>query len=104
MTLLPDQFLEEPDDRLDPAIEIRDVELLIRSVQVVVGQAKAHHHAGNLQYVLEIGDDGNRAAGANEYRVFFEDFMHGLRGGLDEAVVRRYDAGRAFAVDLDFSF
>src|SRR5271157_142117 len=77
--LLPvPQYLEEPDDRLNPAIKVRDVELLVRRVQVVVGQAHAHHDAGNLQVLVELGDDGNGAAGADVHRVFSEDFMHGF--------------------------
>ena len=39
--LLP-QDLEEADDGLDPAVEVRDVELLVGGVQVVVGEAEAH--------------------------------------------------------------
>ena len=56
------QAVEEVDDRLDPAIEVRDVELLVGGVQIVVGQAQAHHHRGNLQHVFEVGHDGNGSA------------------------------------------
>src|SRR6185437_5558016 len=42
------QLLEEQTDRLNPAMEVRDVKLLVRGVQVVVRQTEAHHHAGNL--------------------------------------------------------
>jgi len=58
MQLLPELFKKQT-DRFNPPVEVRDVELLVRGVQVIVGQAEAHHHAGNLQHVLEIGDDGN---------------------------------------------
>src|SRR5215471_880465 len=60
------KLLEVPDNALDPAIEVRDVELLVGGVEVVVGQSETHHDAGNLEHVLEVGDDGNAAAGANE--------------------------------------
>src|SRR5882672_8792238 len=53
------QLLEEQTDRLNPAMEIWYVKLLVRGVQIIVGQAKAHHHAGNLQHVLEISHNGN---------------------------------------------
>ncbi len=42
------QLLKEQANRLDPAIKVWDVEFLIGSVQVVVGQTEAHHHAGDL--------------------------------------------------------
>src|SRR5258708_16879536 len=95
------QLLEEPDDRLDPTIKIWYMELLVGSVQVVIGQAEAHHHARELEHVLEIGHDGNGAAGADEDGVFLEDLMHGFGSGLDEAVVGADHAGRALAEDFD---
>src|SRR5436853_7826630 len=59
-------LFEEQTDGLDAAVEIGDVELLVGSVQIVIWQAEAHHHAGNLQHVLKVGYDGNRATGADE--------------------------------------
>ena len=56
---LPAQPLKEQANRLNPPIEIRDVKLLVRRVQVVVGKAKSHHHRGNFQHVLKIGHDRN---------------------------------------------
>src|ERR1700680_3529108 len=53
--LLLAQFLEEQTDRFDSAMEVGDVKLLVRSVQIVIGQAETHHHAWNLQHVLKIG-------------------------------------------------
>jgi len=38
--------VEEANDGLDPAIEIRNVEFLVGRVQVVVGQAEAHMTLG----------------------------------------------------------
>ncbi len=81
------QLLEEQTDRFDPAIEVRDVKLLVGSVQIVVGKTEAHHHGRNLQHVLEVGHDWNRAAGADEDRVFLEDIVQGFGGGLDVFVV-----------------
>src|SRR6266849_3625568 len=58
-TELFSQLLEEQTDRLNPAMEVRDVKLLVRGVQIIVRQAEAHHDAGNLQHVLEVGHDGD---------------------------------------------
>ena len=76
------------------------MELLVGGVQVVVGQAEAHHDAGNFQDVLEVGDDGNRAAGADEDGFFLEGVAQGFGRGLDVGIVGADDAGRAFAVEL----
>src|SRR5579871_6591972 len=51
------QELEEADDRFNTAVEIGNMKLLVGGVQVIVGQAKAHHHAGNVQVLVEIRDD-----------------------------------------------
>src|ERR1051326_2053025 len=69
---LPAQFLEEQADGLDPAVEVRNVELLVGSVQVVIRQAEAHHHRWNLQHVLKIGHDWNRTARADEHGIFLK--------------------------------
>ena len=53
------QLLKEQADRFNPVVEVRNMELLVRGVEVVVRKAEAHHHRRNLQHVLEIGDDRN---------------------------------------------
>src|ERR1700678_2757710 len=62
MALTPPQLFKKQNDRLNPPIKIGDVELLIRRMQVVVRQPKAHHHRGNLQVPFEISHDRNRPA------------------------------------------
>src|SRR5271165_908261 len=104
ISLLLAQLLKEQTDRLDPAMEVRDVELLVGCVQVVVRQAEAHHHAGNLQLILEVSDDRDRAAGANEYRVFLERVVQRFRSRLDVFVVGAHHACRAFAPYLNLDF
>ena len=42
------QFFKQENDGLDPLVEVRDVELLIGCVQIVVGQTKTHHHRGDF--------------------------------------------------------
>src|ERR1700704_2665727 len=96
------QLLKEQTDCFNPAMEIRNVELLVRSMQVVVRKPKAHHDRGNLQHVLKIGHDRNRTAGANEHGLFFESVMQSLSCRLDEPVVSADDARGALAVGLDF--
>ncbi len=96
------QLFEEAADGFDSPVEVWDVELFVGGVQVVVGQAEAHHYTGNFQDVLEVSDDGNRAAAADEDRLFLERVVQGFRGGFDVAVVGADYAGRPFAVHFDF--
>src|SRR5579864_175750 len=95
------EFLEEAADGFDPAIEVRNVELLVGGVQVVVGQTEAHHHAWNLQHVLEVGDDGNGSSAANEDCLFFERVVQRFGGSLDVRIVGTNDGSWTFAVHLD---
>src|SRR5579863_1888212 len=76
------QLFEEATDGFDPAVEVRDVKLLVGSVKIVVGEAEAHHDTGNLQHVLEVSDDGNGAATADEDRIFLEGVVQGRGRGL----------------------
>src|SRR5439155_24189879 len=79
-------LFEEQTDGLDAAVEIWDVELLVGSVQIVIWQAEAHHHAGHLQHVLKVGADGNRAASADEDRLLLRDTRQRFGSGLDALV------------------
>src|ERR1700692_2126028 len=81
------QLLKEQTNRFNPAMEIRNVKLLVWSMQIVVGKPKAHHDRWNLQHVLEIGHDWNRSAGANEHGLFLERVMQCLSSRLDAPVV-----------------
>src|SRR5208283_4504199 len=65
------------------------------------GQAHAHHDAWNLQVLVELGDDGNRATRAYVHRVLPEDFVHGFDRDAGELVVGVHHTGRAFAVHFD---
>src|SRR5947199_6939468 len=95
------QLLKEADDALNSRIEIRDVEFFVGRVQVVVGQAEAHHDAGDLERLFEVGDDGDGAAAADVDRVFAEDVAHGGGGGLHIFIVGRDDDGVGGAPELD---
>src|SRR5437660_937799 len=50
---LRSKLFKESDNRLYPAIKVRNVEFLVGRMQVVVGQPEAHHHAGDFQHVME---------------------------------------------------
>src|SRR5438034_4084854 len=98
--VLATQLLKKQTDRFNPPIEIGNMKLLIRRVQIVIWQAEAHHHARNLQHILKIRNDRNRATGPNKYCVLMKNFVHGLGCGLDVFVVRAHYAGRSLAPDL----
>src|SRR5439155_18191912 len=87
------QQLEIPPHGLDAAVEIRQVELLVGSVEVVVRQAKAHHDYGNVQVIVEQSGDGNGAAGAHVDGLLLEDLLHRLSGGFDVTVLGRDHGG-----------
>src|SRR6185312_2944112 len=75
--LLPcsNQF-EEPQNRFDPAMKIRQVELLVRSMKIVIRQSKAHHHRRNPQLAHKVADDWNRPTAAHKDGFFTENLLH----------------------------
>src|SRR5437660_12861953 len=82
-SLVLPQLLKKQTDRFNSPIEVRYMKLLIWRVQIVIGQTKAHHHAGNLKHILKIRNDRNRATGPNKYRILMKHFLHGLGCSLD---------------------
>src|ERR1022692_4829618 len=70
-------------------------------IQVVVGQAEAHHYGGDFQSFVEIVDDGNRSAAADEHRFFLERIVQRFGRGLDVRIVGTDHGGRPFAVYFD---
>ena len=52
----------------DAAVEVPQVELLVRRVRVLVGQADAEEHRRHAELLLERRDDRNRSAFAVEHR------------------------------------
>ena len=81
------RFFQETHDRFDPQFEVLQVELLVGGVNVVVGQAEAHHHAGHAEMAVEVADDGDGAAGADKDRVLAPDLVQRARGRLDVGIV-----------------
>ncbi len=55
------QLLKEQTNRLNPTMKIRNMKLLIRSMQIIVRQPKPHHHRRNLQHILKIRHNRNRS-------------------------------------------
>ncbi len=88
-------LLQKADQRLDSELEVFEIELFVGGVDVVVGQAEAHHHAGQAEVAVKVADDRNRPAGADEDCVFAPDLVEGAGGGLDVGVVDRNEAGVA---------
>src|SRR5579872_6315515 len=82
-------LLQESDQGTDSQLEVLQTELFVGCMDVVVGKAEAHHHAGKAQVAIEVADDGNGAAGTDKDGVFAPDFMQCVSGGLDVLVVNR---------------
>ena len=80
---------EERHDRLDASVELRQVHLLVRRVEVVVGQAEAHEHDRRAELALEDDADRNRAALADVDGFDAEAAGVGSGGGLDGGAVER---------------
>src|ERR1700690_4186102 len=55
--ILPGENLQVSGDGFDAAVEVRQVELLVRRVQIVVGESEAHHDAGDAEVAVEDADD-----------------------------------------------
>src|SRR5207253_2350650 len=74
------EALDEPDDGVDPAVEIRQVELLVGRVQVVVRQAEAHEHRRRVEHVQELRRDRDGAALPHIYGLAPERRLERPRG------------------------
>src|SRR5271170_5883176 len=98
--MLP-QLLKEQANRLNPAMKIRDMKLLVRSMQIVIRKPKTQHHRRNLQHILEIGHNWNRPAGAYKHRLFLERVVQCFGRRLDEAVIGADHASWTLAIGLD---
>ena len=51
--------LQKPDQRLNPQLKIPQVEFLVGRVQIIVGQSKAHHYAGQVQVARKVAHNRN---------------------------------------------
>src|ERR1035437_3738431 len=72
---VPCENLQVARHGFDAAIEVRQVELLVGRVQVVVGESETHHDAGDPQVAVEDADDGDGTAAADVDRLLAELFL-----------------------------
>src|ERR1017187_2964457 len=92
---LPGEDFQVAGDGFDAAIEVRQVELLVGGVQVVVGESEAHHDAGDAEVAVEDADDGDGTAAAYVDRLLAELLLEGLGRGVDIGIVGVGERGRA---------
>ena len=92
----------EVGDSFDAAKIIFQGDVLVGSVGVLVWQTEAQKHTGNFKGVVHLGDEGDRAAFADEHGLFAEAlFERGLRFLEDRIVVR---SGPRLSFTQDFKF
>ena len=84
----PGQAPQKENHRLNTPMKVGDVKFLIRGVQVVVRQPKAHQDSGDLKVTLEVSHDGNRAAATDKDRLLAEYLAQSPSRRLDITIVR----------------
>ncbi len=68
------------------------------------GRPKPIITLGIFKRLVDIVDDGNRSAAANEYGLFLESIVQRLGRGFDVRVIGADHAGWAFAPHFNFGF
>jgi len=58
-------------------VEHVDVEMFIGAMRIIGVQAKAHQNYRQMEYLLEVGDDGYAAAFAHKHRRFAPSLLIG---------------------------
>lgn len=84
-------------DGLDAAEVVFQGDVLVGGVGVFVGQAEAEEHAGHLEGVVHLGDEGDGAALADEDGLLAETLLQGALRDLEDGGVERSDPGLAGA-------
>lgn len=74
--------------------QLMEPKVLVRAMDLVRGQAKAHKDDGSGDEFLESGEDGDGAAFFEGNRGFAKGFMDGLGSGLIKRGIRRRLKGR----------
>src|SRR5229473_6617852 len=77
--------------------------MLVRGVSIFIGEAEAEQDAGNLESVMHLRDERNRAAFANENGLLAEAFFQGGLGLQENRGVIRSDPGFSRAQDFKFA-
>ena len=83
-------------------MEVRQVELFVGGVAVVVGEAKTHENARNAEGTLEEADDGDGAAGADIDGLATEGGGEGGGGFGDQRMAGIDEGGRGGVVEAEF--
>src|SRR5215469_8048297 len=76
-------------DGLDAAKVVFERDVLVGGVSVLIGQAEADEDARNFESVVHLGNEGNRAALADEHGFFAEAFFQSGLGFLENGIVVR---------------
>src|SRR5579875_2195887 len=79
------------------------MELFIRGVEIVIGQAESHHYGGQLQVTLEVSDDRDGPAGTDEDGVLAPDLFEGAGGGFNVRIAGVDDQRFALVDEADFN-
>src|SRR5579875_2811385 len=97
------QLVVKVDHRLDPAEELRERELLVGSVDRVVGETDADQHLRQGQDTIEARNRPVRPADPDKDRRLPKAALHRSRRGYDRRMIarRRDGADVAGALDLD---
>ena len=87
----------------DAAEIVFQVEMLVGSVSVFVGQAEADENAGDFEGVVHLSDEWDRAAFADKDCFFLKAFFEGGLGALKNWRMVRGGPGFAGAEDFEFA-
>src|SRR5260370_24406314 len=93
----------EVGDGLDAAEIVFERDVLVGSVSVLVGKAEAEQDAGNFEGVVHLGNKGNGAALADEYRFFAEASLQRRLRFLENGRVKGRGPGLAAAKHFEFA-
>src|ERR1700733_1064815 len=72
-------------------MKIRDVEFLVRCMQVVVGQTEPHQNCRNFQVALKVSDDRNGTTRTDENCLLREHPVKCMGGRLNVAIICTHD-------------
>src|SRR5712692_10796141 len=93
----------EVGDGFDAAEIILKGDVLVRGVSIFVGEAEAEQNTGNLEGVMHLRDERNRAAFANENGFFAEAFFQGGLGFQENRGMIRSNTEFSGAQDFKFA-
>src|SRR5262245_13325669 len=86
-TSAPGDLVVEERRGNDAAVEIREIEFLVRRVCVLIRQPDSKENGRQAENLLEGRDDRDGAPFAVEHRLLSESLFDGPPGGLDVLVV-----------------